>query len=174
MKRRKVIERKELGRYWFVGDLMVQEEIMGKGQLNAGSYKRLLYLFGILAIVFFLVGLWKFIGYFRFIGTSQKVDAVVVEVDDSFMHEGHGVDDHVERTIYAIYVTYTYQGKTYENVRLDGYDGVYEGSELEVYVDKNDPADARLPGNNLYQACVMMIMLPIFGIVARWFKKQET
>ena len=141
---------------------------MEKGQLNAGSYKRLSYLFGILAIVFFLVGLWKFISYFRFIGTSEKVDAVVAEVDDSIT----GIDEDTERTIYAIYVTYTYQGKTYENVRLDGYDVVYEGSELEVYVDRDDPADARLPGNNLYQACVMMIMLPVFGIVARWFKKQ--
>lgn len=82
-------------------------------------------------------------------------------------------DNEPQRTIYDIYVTYTYQGQTYEHVRLDGYDVVYEGSELEVYVDRDNPADARLPGNNLYQACVMMIMLPIWGIVARWFKKQE-
>ncbi|MDE5966058.1 MAG: DUF3592 domain-containing protein [Lachnospiraceae bacterium] len=145
---------------------------MGKGQLDAGSYKRLSYWFVILAVVFFLVGLWKFISYCSFIGTCEKVDAVVVEVYDRFTYEGHGVGNHRVRTIYEIYVTYTYQGQTYNHVTLDGYDVVYEGDELEVYVDRDNPVDARLPGNNLYQACVMMIMMPIWLIVARCLKKQ--
>ena len=145
---------------------------MGNGQLSAGSYKRLSYLFAILAIVFFLVGLWKFIRHFNFIGTSEKVDAVVVEVYDRLTFDSNS--DHLghERTVYATYVTYTYQGQTYEHVRLEGYSDEYEGSELEIYVDRDNPVDARLPGNNLYQACVMMIMLPIFWMVARALKKQ--
>lgn len=148
---------------------------MGKGQLSAGSYKRLSYLFVILAIVFFLVGLWKFIRYFSFISTSEKVDAVVVEVDESITSDYSRPHSHIsynERTVYATYVTYTYQVQTYEHVRLEGYSNEYEGSGLEVYVDRDNPVDARLPGNNLYQACVMMIMLPIFGMVARGLKKQ--
>lgn len=145
---------------------------MSKGnQLSKGSNKILSWLFIVLGIVFFLVGLQKFISYIRF--TGEKVDAVVVEVDETITHK---LDDDVlfdryERTIYATYVTYTYQGQTYEHIRLDGYDTAYEGTELEVYVNKNDPMDVRLPGNNLYQACVMMIMLPVFGTVAKWCRK---
>lgn len=147
---------------------------MSKGsQLNAGSYKRLSWLFMVLAVVFFLTGLWKFISYVRFTGVSEKVDAVVSEVDDSITSEYDGIHESSERTIYAIYVDYTYKGQTYEHIRLDGYDVVYEGSELEVYVNKNDPMDARLPGNNLYQACVMMLMLPVFGTVAGWLKRNS-
>lgn len=146
---------------------------MSKGsQLNAGSYKRLSWLFIVLAIVFFLTGFQKFISYIRF--TGEKVDAVVVEADETITHklDGSFIDDY-ERTIYATYVTYTYQGQTYEHIWLDGYDGAYEGTELEVYVNKNDPMDVRLPGNNLYQACVMMLMLPVFGTVAGWLRKNS-
>lgn len=147
---------------------------MSKGnQLSARSYKRLSWLFIILAIVFFLTGLWKFIEYISFIEACEKVDAVVVEVHDHISIEGDGIHDYHERTIFAIYVTYTYREQTYEHIELDGYDVVYEGDELEVYVNKNNPMDVRLPGNNLYQACVMMIMLPVFGTVAKWLKKNS-
>lgn len=150
-----------------------KEGFMKKEQSNAGSYKIYSFLFAILAIVFFLIGLWKLISYFNYIGTCEKVDAIVAEVHDNYTFDSNSINNARERTIYAIYVTYTYQGLTYENVRLDGYDSVYEGSKLEIYVDRNDPSDARLPGNNLYQACVMIIMLPVFGIIARWFKKNS-
>lgn len=145
-----------------------------ESQLSAEAYKRLSWLFIVLAIVFFLVGLQKLISYIRFTGAGEKVDAVVVEVDDGITGvRDESFIDYNERTLYTIYVTYTYQGQTYEHIRLDGYDIVYEGSELEIYVDKNDPMDARLPGNNLYQACVMMIMLPVFGTVAGWLRKNS-
>ena len=147
---------------------------MSKGnQLSPESYRRLSWLFMVLAIVFFLVGLWKLISYVRFTGVSEKVDAVVVEVDDHITSEWDGNHEFSDRTIYAIYVDYTYRGQTYEHVRLDGHSVVYEGSELEVYVNRNEPMDARLPGNNLYQGVVMMLMLPVFGTVAGWLKKNS-
>lgn len=80
--------------------------------------------------------------------------------------------DRYERTIYAIYVTYTYQGKTYEQIEIDGYDVVWEGSELEIYVNKNFPTDLRLPRNNLYQSIIMMLMLAVFGLVIILLRKR--
>ena len=126
----------------------------------------------------FLTGLWKFINYLQFIGKCEKVDAIVEEVHDRVTHKrethhGNGVVYRHGRTIYAIYVTYSYQGKTYEHIQIDGYDVVWKGSELEIYVNKNSPTDVRLPENNLYQSIIMTLMLPVFGLVSILLKKSS-
>jgi len=139
--------------------------------MSEGSYKRLSVLFAFLGVVFFAVGAWKLVSYIRFIGGGEPVNAVVVEVDEAVTNEWDGNFERSHTTTYAIYVTYTYKGKTYEHIRLDGFDNVYEGSDLKVYVSPDDPTDARLPGNNLYQSIVMMVLLPIFIFISRQMMK---
>lgn len=145
----------------------------GKYQMTSGSCKRYSVLFVILAAAFFVMGLWKLVGVIRFVGVGEKITAVVESVDEKTASRGPRGHSHETAIIYAIYVDYTYQGQTYQYVQLDGYDAAYEGKELEVSVNKNNPLDVRLPGNNLYQAVFMILMLPVLGAVARWFWKHS-
>lgn len=133
---------------------------------------RLPFLFITMGVVFFVTGILKLSAYMEFREKCKPTDAVVVEIDESTTYEWDGNFSRRHTTIYALYVTYTYEGKTYEHIRLDGIESdTYEGGKLKVWVNIEDPTDARLPGNNLYQSIVMMLLMPVFVYIGWWIQK---
>lgn len=64
------------------------------------------------------------------------------------------------RNKYKVFVSYTVEGKEYESILKIHYPNFYEGKEIEIYYDKNDPTKLGMKSSDL-----ILIIFPLFGLV---------
>lgn len=87
-------------------------------------------IFAGIGAIFVVIGFVMFDSIFTY---TNKVDTVgtITEISP-YRNTNHDRD-------YKVYVSYTVEGKEYESV-LGGYSsGFYEGKEIEIYYDKDNP-----------------------------------
>lgn len=91
--------------------------------------------FGILVVVgfiFFIVGIILLVSSIRFQEEAVEVSAEITQIESY-----RDIDGDIS---HRVYVTYSYGGKTYENVNLQEYSsGMYEGKEITLLVQPDDP-----------------------------------
>ena len=106
--------------------------------------------FGILAVVgfiFFIVGIILLVSSIRFQEEAVEVSAEITQIESY-----RDIDGDIS---HRVYVTYSYGGKTYENVNLQEYSsGMYEGKEITLLVQPDD----------LYNVSTGLINILIGGI----------
>lgn len=108
-------------------------------------------LFSVLGIAVLLVGIFITIN-------DSKLKAVAIEqtakVDSISKHT-----DSDSNTSYTVYISYNVDGKTYKkSYKTSSY--VYEGSNVKIYVDKNNPNNMRTEG-----AEIVGIVFDILGVI---------
>ena len=97
----------------------------------------------ILAIVFVLVGIGIIVyGVFSANGTSEfKKNAVETTATVTKIRSEIDAENHVT---YQIYVTYSVDGKNYNEYYTSSRKDANEGSQIKVYYDKNNPEKMRV------------------------------
>lgn len=107
----------------------------------------------ILGAIFTVIGaIVLTIGIALFVSTNQKyaagetVQAQIDRIDVYRTRNGTGSNSSTS-TNYDVYVSYEYDGKSYDDVLLNSYDGsMYEGEQLELLVDPERPGNVAVPG----------------------------
>lgn len=118
-----------------------------------------------------------FYGIFALVGIGMLAGAVVVFLSSQkFMSEAEEVSGVIE-TIetyrdsdndvhHRAYVSYTYNGREYDNVRLSFYSSnMYEGKSITLYCDPNDPGRVVAKEGNLFACITLLFMGIIFSCV---------
>lgn len=94
-------------------------------------------IFAAIGVAFVIAGIVKYINTKEFVSKAALVDARVSRIESDNDDDGD--------TEYTAYVTYTYEGTRYENVRLSEYNSfLYEGRTVELYLDKENPKNVRI------------------------------
>lgn len=119
----------------------------------------------IIGIVFFLVGVLLvivstviFVGNKQFEANSEKTMAVITEID-TYRTRSNGETE----TRHDVFIEYEVDGKTY-NRELNNYSSsMYEGKEIEVMYNPDNPADAR--ADDGFAWVILAIMGLVFGVI---------
>ena len=94
-------------------------------------------IFAIIGEAFVIAGIINYINTKEFVSKAALVEAKVSRIESDIDDEGD--------TEYTAYVTYTYEETKYKNVMLSEYNSsLYEGKDLELYLDKENPTNVRI------------------------------
>ena len=89
-------------------------------------------LFAVIGFIFILVGIFWAISGSRFMQNAVEVSAVISEIESYRNSDGD--------LNHRVYVSYSYGGQRYEDIRLNEYSsGMYEGKEIKVMLDPDNP-----------------------------------
>lgn len=87
----------------------------------------------------------------RFRQKAVEVTGEIVEIFTGYDDYGHR-GDYGRRISHDVYVTYTFEGETYERVRLNEYSSsMYEGKSITLFCDPDNPRKVKT-GLGLYLA----------------------
>lgn len=107
--------------------------------------------FCVIGSIFFIIGLSICINIFN---TENRIQTQGTITQIETYRDSEGVISH------SVFVSYNVEGKEYET-RLNGYvDSFYEGKEIEIYYDKNNPR--KIGANSLD---IVTLIFPVFGLI---------
>lgn len=119
------------------------------------------FVFGIFALVgtiFVIAGIFWMISGIRFRENAAEVMAVISEIDTYRDSDGD--------TNHKVYVNYSYDGNTYNDIPLGEYSsGMYEGKEIELLVDPVNPSRISTQLGSIIGSSVFIGMGGIFALV---------
>lgn len=99
-------------------------------------------------------GIGILISHFRFKGNAVEIDAKITDIVVS------GTRKHRSHTVY---VTYQYDGETYEDVRFNEYDsGMRKGKTIKILIDPEDPEHVSSQYGMIFAGGVLIFMGVIF------------
>lgn len=125
---------------------------------RADIFKLLGLIFGIIGLIFMAASAAVFIRTSAFVNAAAEVKGKVSRIDSSIDFDGS--------TDYTAYVTYTYEGQEYKNIRLKEYTGsLYEGKTIELYLDKEDLENPRIKSMVYLLAIIFAGIGAIFLII---------
>lgn len=143
---------------------------------DKGRFVNIIFIvFAAVGLIFMAVGILQVFAGSRFRQRAVEVRAVISSIER--YRDSDGDISH------RVYVSYSYGGNRYEDVRLGEYSsGMREGGEIELMIDPDNPENARtgfgivfLPavfgGMGLIFACVGLIPLVMMGKKAAATKK---
>lgn len=112
------------------------------------------FLFLIAGVALLIAGIIVLCSGMRFRKDAVEVSAVITNVETY----GSGDDTH-----HSVWVEYEYDGKTYDNVRLNEYNsGMYTGKEITVLVSPKDPGRASTQFGTVFAGGILLLMGVIF------------
>lgn len=89
-------------------------------------------LFAVIGFIFIIAGIFWAVSGRRFVQSAVEVSAVISEIESYRDSDGD--------TEHRVYVSFSYGGQRYEDVRLNEYSsGMYEGKEIKVMLDPDNP-----------------------------------
>ncbi len=121
---------------------------------------------GMIRIIFGIIGLGLMIGGIIFLVNriNYMDNAVVIEAEITDIESYRDSDGDRHHTVY---VTYEYEGKEYEDIRLSEYSSsMQEGKTIEIYIDKTDATDVHTKSMFYFGPIMLMGMGGIFVLVA--------
>jgi hypothetical protein len=96
---------------------------------------------GVFLAAFVIMAVCGIVGLFMvksFIEGAVEVNGKISKIESS-------IDPADGETTYTAFATYTYEGETYNNIKLSSYtSSMYEGKSIELYIDKSDPQNAKV------------------------------
>lgn len=108
-------------------------------------------MFAILGVIFIIVGLFTVKNVLNY---ENKIDTVGTITKIITYHRGTDDESH------EVYVSYTVDGENYES-RLGSYaSSFYEGKEIEMYYDKDDPSKIGVKSLDL-----LVWLFPALGLI---------
>lgn len=122
-------------------------------------------------IVYVIFGIFSMVGIGLLIGgicsgiyfANFKSEAVKITGEITEIREAYDSDDGIE---YQAYVSYSYDGKDYENVPLNSYSSsMYEGKEIELLCDPEHPGRVMVGSLGIILPAVLGGMGIIFTLV---------
>lgn len=101
-------------------------------------------IFTIVGAIVIAVGVVSNISSKEFMENAVSANAIIEEIE---------VDEHGDETDHYVFVTYEYDGNEYNRVQLNYYSSdMYEGQEIEIYFNPDDPRDVRTSEGELFFA----------------------
>ncbi|MBQ4523943.1 MAG: DUF3592 domain-containing protein [Lachnospiraceae bacterium] len=114
-------------------------------------------LFGCIGILILIVGFYQLIHTITFNKTAVSTTATITDIQ-TYTSKG---DTH-----HNVFITYEFEGKTYENIQISGYSSsMHEGKELTVYLDPDAPTDARVKSIDIAATVILFILGIVFFLV---------
>lgn len=111
-------------------------------------------IFAVIGIGLLIGAVWLFVNESRFRKTAVNITGEIVDIMSRYDHDG---DIHHE-----VFVTYTFEGQTYEWVQLMEYDSsMYVGKSISLLCNPENPGRVRTKSGFL----IVAIMLTVIGIV---------
>lgn len=111
-------------------------------------------IFAIIGAAFTVIGLVVSGNVFNY---KNKVETTGIITEITSYRDDNDEDKNIR---HEVYVSYTVDGKKYES-KLNSYSFTfYEGKEINIYYDKNDPSKIGNKSLNLF-----VLMFPIFGMI---------
>lgn len=112
-------------------------------------------IFAVIGIAVILCAVWVFVRGMQFRKTAVSVTAKIEDINTSYDNDG---DAH-----HQVFVTYTFEGQTYEKVSLNEYSSnMYVGKSIDLLCDPKNPGRVET-NSNFY---IVVIVLSIMGIVS--------
>lgn len=94
----------------------------------------------------------------KFMNSAEKVNGVI-----SVIETYRDSDDSID---HRVYVSYTYDGKRYDNVRLQYYSSdMYEGKDITLYFDPENPGYVTTKWSEMIAGLILTIIGVVFSIV---------
>lgn len=111
-----------------------------------------------IGVIFFVSGILWMVNILQFRSRAVEVYGQIERIETSWDSDGESSRE--------VYITYTYNGKTYNNVRINTYtSSMYEGKEITLFCDPYNSGRVELK-STLYLAPVLFIVIgAIFSLV---------
>ena len=125
------------------------------------------YLVGILFIVASLgiFGFGAYLGITQVSKNYEKITGVISKINEGYYDE---YDENGRTEVYYIdfYVTYTYNGKEYNDIKLDYSDSFKrEGDKIDFYVNVDNPSDITInPGMGMIICIILGAVFMVVGV----------
>lgn len=114
-----------------------------------------------IGVIFFVSGILWMVNILQFRSRAVEVYGQIERIETSWDSDGESSRE--------VYITYTYNGKTYNNVRINTYtSSMYEGKKITLFCDPYNSGRVELK-STLYLAPVLFIVIgAIFSLVGGW------
>ena len=114
-------------------------------------------LFGCIGVLILVIGFYQLIKTTTFNKTAVSTTATITDIQTYTSK-----DD----TEHRVFVEYEFEGKTYENIQLNGYtSSMHEGKEITIYLDPDAPTDARVKSMEILATVILFLMGIVFFLV---------
>lgn len=114
-------------------------------------------LFAFFGIIFIIAGVGTFLKARNEKARSVETEAVITTI---------GVHRSGDDTTHDVYISYVYEGREYDNVRLSFYSSdMYEGKTIIVYIDPENPRHAMSKGEDIFMLIVFGFMGTVFSFI---------
>lgn len=114
--------------------------------------------FAVSGIIMLITSFWQLAEGIRFQKKAVEVTGKIVDIVSYKASDGD--------MSYAVYVTYTYEGKTYEKIRLGGYSSsMFVGKSISLLCDPENPDKVQTASDLWVVVIVLMLMGIVFSCV---------
>lgn len=111
--------------------------------------------FAVVGIILLIIAVLVFISNNKFASQADEIEGVIETIET--YRGSNGDIDH------KVYVSYTYNGKEYNNVRIRFYSSnMYEGKDIVLYCDPKNPERVVMKGADLFTFLLLTVMGIIF------------
>lgn len=111
-------------------------------------------IFAVIGIILLLSDVLIYVSGKKFVSTADEITGVISNIET---YRDSDNDRH-----HRVYVTYTYRGKEYSNVRVSLYSSnMYEGKEIILYCNPEKPGNIVIKGTEI----LALIILTNLGII---------
>lgn len=125
---------------------------------NANTVRIVGTVFAVLSVVFLLIGIIAFVATTKAENSGDEIEATVTRIEEYSDSDG-------DRN-YRVFVSYTYNGTLYEDVRLDFYDSsTYEGNTITLVVDPKNPTKVLKKGEAIFFLLIFGFFFLVFGSI---------
>lgn len=129
-----------------------------KKKTKQHSASTIFLIFGIAGVGMFLLGTYLLTQGVRTKQNADPVSALITEIDSHRNADGD--------TQHTVYICYTYNGKTYDNVRLNSWtSGMKKGKTITVYCTPEYPGSPDIPSVDFFMSALLLFMAIIFSLV---------
>lgn len=114
-------------------------------------------LFGCIGVLILVIGFYQLNKTTTFNKTAVSTTATITDIQTYTSKD----DTH-----HRVFVEYEFEGKTYENIQLNGYtSSMHEGKEITIYLDPDAPTDARVKSMEILSTVILFLMGIVFFLV---------
>ncbi|MDE7252062.1 MAG: DUF3592 domain-containing protein [Acetatifactor sp.] len=114
--------------------------------------------FLIAGVCMFIWGFCWLISTFQFKATAVKVPGEITRMDSAYDDDG---DEH-----YSVFVSYEYNGKKYEDIRINSYSSsMYMGKKMSLYCDPENPGHVEVGSMLFFPSVFLLIMGAAFALI---------
>lgn len=137
---------------------MSNEELIRLRKSKANATRIVGAVFALFSVLFLIIGIIVFCSVSKTEREGTEVVATVTSVESYRDNDGD--------ISYRVFVTFTYEGNEYKDVKLGYYDSTtYEGNTVKVIVDPEHPRNIVKRGEGIFFILIFGFFALIFGII---------